>query len=135
MSRFTLALQLTLDSGLPITKGLALSLEATGNMHFASRAGGIVQSLKGGNTLYESLKASQLFDYEFLEMVANSEEVGSVPEMMRRLTNQYQEETSRNMKMLTRGAGAAIAVCVAVFIIFAIVRLFNVYLNALQLKF
>jgi type II secretory pathway component PulF len=130
MSRFTLALQMTLDSGLSITKALALSLKATGNAYFVSRSERVVQSLKSGETLHQALSASRLFDDEFLEMIISSEEAGSVPEMMRHLAAQYQEEAGRKLKMATGFATGAVMVLVAAFIIWAIFRLFiGVYLG------
>ncbi len=135
MSRFTLAMQLTLDSGLSITKALRLSFDATGNAFFGSRSDTVVQALKNGKTLYESLRTSRIFDDEFMEMIASSEESGSVPEMMRHLAVQYQEETARKMKLLTGVAGGAVWVCVAAFIIWAIFRLASIYLGALDGKF
>jgi type II secretory pathway component PulF len=131
MSRFTLALQLTLDTGLSITKALRLSLESTGNAYFASHADGVVLSLKNGASLHEALEASRLFSDEFLEMIASSEASGSVPEMMRHLAQQYQEETTRRMTLLTRVAGGAVWCGVAAFIIWAIFKLAFIYLNAL----
>jgi type II secretory pathway component PulF len=134
MSRFTLALQLTLDSGLSITKALQLSLDATGNAYFAAAADGIVRALKNGQTLHDALEASGLFSSDFLEMIASSEVSGSVPEMMRVLAQQYQEETARKMTMLTSGAAGAVWCGVAAFIIWAIFRLAGFYLDALDGK-
>jgi type II secretory pathway component PulF len=124
MSRFTLALQLTLDSGLSIGKALRLSLEATGNTYFASKSDVVLQALKNGETLHESLENSKLFTSEFLEMVVSSEASGSVPEMMRHLALQYQEEAGRKMTLLTRIAGGAVWCCVAGFIIFFVFRFY-----------
>jgi type II secretory pathway component PulF len=135
MSRLTLALQLTLDSGLPIGKALQLSLDATGNAYFAAAADGIVRALKNGQTLHEALEASGRFSGDFLEMIASSEASGSVPEMMRHLAQQYQEETARSMTMLTRVAAGAVWCGVAAFIIWAIFRLAGVYFDALDGKF
>ena len=44
--RFTMALRLTLDSGLSIVKGLKLSLRATGNAWFVSKSETITSALK-----------------------------------------------------------------------------------------
>jgi type II secretory pathway component PulF len=126
---------LTLDSGLSITKALQLSLDATGNAYFASRAEGVVHALKIGQTLHEALEASGLFTSDFLEMIVSSEASGSVPEMMRILGKQYQEETAQKMTMLTRVAGGAVWFGVAAFIIWAIFRLASVYFDALGGKF
>jgi type II secretory pathway component PulF len=131
MSRFTLALQLTLDSGLSITKALQLSLDATGNAFFASRAEGVVQALKNGKPLHEALEASGLFSSDFLEMIVSSEASGSVPEMMRHLGQQYQEETARKMTMLTRVAGGLVWASVAGFIIWAIFKFAFIYIEML----
>src|SRR5262249_42729972 len=124
MSRLTLAMQLTLDTGLPIAKGMRLSLQATGNAYFASRADGIVQSLKDGHPLHEALEASGLFTSDFLDMVVSSEASGTVPEMMRRLAEQYQEEAATRMTLLTRFAAGAVWCGVAGFIIWAIFSLY-----------
>ncbi|MBI2805708.1 MAG: type II secretion system F family protein [Planctomycetes bacterium] len=131
MSRLTLALQLTLDSGLSIGKALRLSLEATGNAHFVAHADDIVNAIKKGRPLHDALENSRLFGSDVLDMVVSAEASGSVPEMMRHLAQQYQEETGRRMTMLTRVAGGAVWCCVAGFIIWAIFSLYGIYFGAL----
>ena len=49
---------------------------------------------------------------------------GSVPEMMRHMAQQYQEEAGRKMTLLTRVAGGVVWCGVAAFIIWAIFRLY-----------
>lgn len=131
MSRFTLALQLTLDTGLAITRALRLSLNATGNAHFAGRADQVVLALKNGETLHEALRASKLFSEDFLNILASAEESGQVPEVMRRQARFYHEEASQKMKTLTLFAGLGVWACSAGFIIWAIFRLAGIYLGAL----
>jgi type IV pilus assembly protein PilC len=139
MSRFTLALQLTLDSGLPITKALRLSLEATGSSYFASHADIVVQALKDGNTLHDALETSGLFSEDFLEIILTAEESGRVPEVMKQQSQMYHEETARKMTGLTTVASGAVWLCVAGFIIFAIFKFYGFYIgmidNAAQGKF
>ncbi len=133
MSRFTLALQLTLDTGLSITNALRLSLNATGNAHFSSHADMVAQALKDGQTLYEALQATGLFSDDFLNMVASSEESGRVPEMMRHQAQYYHEEATRRMKTVTMLAAQGVWLCSAGFIIWAIFRLAGIYLDALKI--
>ena len=133
MSRFTLALQLTLDTGISIAKALRLSLESTGNAYFAAAHSGIALSLKNGRPLHEALQSSGFFDADFIDMVVSGEEGGRVPEMMRHLAEQYQDETKRRMTMLTGAATAVIGVGVAGFIIFFIFYFFiNNYLGMIN---
>jgi type IV pilus assembly protein PilC len=132
MSRFTIAMHMTLDSGLSITKALKLSLEATGNAYFASGADAVAQALKNGQSLHEALQKSGLFTDDFLEMILTSEESGRVPEMMKHQSNFYHEEASRKMRTLTMVAGGGVWLCVAVFVIAMIFRIFSVYLGILD---
>jgi type IV pilus assembly protein PilC len=132
MSRFTIAMHLTLDSGLSIGKALRLSLEATGNAYFASGADGVVQALKNGRPLHEALQASGLFTDDFLEMILTSEESGRVPEMMKHQSQYYHEEASRKMRTLTMVASGGVWFCVAAFVVAMIFKIFGVYLGILE---
>ncbi len=131
LSRFTLALQLTLDSGLPITKALKLSLQATANAAYAAKADVVVQSLKSGEPLYEALRRTGLFAPEFIDIVASSEEGGRVPEMMRHQAAYYQEESARRLTLLARAAAGLVWLANAAFIIWMIFRIAGAYIGAI----
>jgi type IV pilus assembly protein PilC len=131
MNRFTLALYITLDTGLSITKALRLSLNATGNAHFAAQGDVVVAALKSGKSLHEALVDSCLFSDDFLNLIASSEEGGRVPEMMRHQADYYSEETARKLTALTQAATTLVWLIYAGFVIFAIFKIANVYLSAL----
>jgi type II secretory pathway component PulF len=132
MSRLTLALQLTLDTGLSITRAVRLGLNATGNAYFSARANGVVAALKGGGPLHDALVDSGLFAEDFLGMVASAEVSGRLPEMMRHLAVQYHDEAARRMKTLTMLAGLGVWGSYAAFMIFLIFRIANVYFDSLR---
>ena len=131
MGRFTMALRLTLDSGLSIVKGLKLSLHATGNAWFASKADVISTALKNGDTLTDALMQSGLFDEEFLHIVAAAEEGGRVPEMMEHQAKYWHEEATRRLSTLARLATLALWMLYAGFMVYAIFQIASVYLGAL----
>jgi type IV pilus assembly protein PilC len=131
LSRFALALQLTLDSSLPIAKALRLSLRATGNAAYVVIADGVARVLKAGRSLYEALADSRLFSEEFLQVIATAEEAGSVPEAMRQQARYYQEEAARRLTALAGAASMGLWVLYAGFMIWAIFRIAQVYLSAL----
>jgi type II secretory pathway component PulF len=131
LGRFALALQLTLDSGLAIARGLRLSLRATGNAAFAAAADDVARVLKSGQTLTEALALSGLFSEEFMQITANAEEVGSVPEVMRQQARYYHEEAARRMTALARAGSMALWAVYAGFMIWMIFKIANVYLGAL----
>jgi type II secretory pathway component PulF len=131
LGRFTLALQLTLDSGLAIAEGLRLSLRATGNAAYAEASDGVGRVLKAGQTLTEALTQSGLFSGEFLAIVATAEEVGSVPEVMRQQAHYYHEESARRMTTLAKVASMGLWAIYAGFMVWMIFKIANVYLSAL----
>ena len=131
MSRFTMALQLTLDSGLSIVKALRLSLEATGNSYFVSRTAAITDALKRGEPLLAALTESKLFDAQFLQMVAAAEEGGRVPEMMAHQAEYYHEEASSRLATLTKLFSFLIWLLYAAFMVYAIFQIASLYLGAM----
>ncbi len=131
MGRFTMALQLTLDSGLSITKALRLSLQATGNALFVSKADLIAGALKNGETLAAALAESRLFEDEFLHIVAAAEEGGRIPEMMRHQTEFWHEEAARRLTLLARFLTGFLWLLYAGFMVYAIFQIAGVYFGAL----
>lgn len=131
MSRFTMGLRLTLDSGLSIVKAAKLSLEATGNAHFVSKGPIIAAALKEGEPLLEALTRSGLFDEHFLSMVAAAEEGGRVPEMMQHQTEYYHEESARRLTTLTKVLSMLVWLTYAGFMVYAIFQIAGIYFQAL----
>ncbi len=132
LARFTLALGLTLDTGLSVVKALRLSLRATGNAAYVSRTPLIVRSLKSGEDLSTALAGAQIFPPDFQNILAVSEEGGRVPEAMRHQAKRYQEEAVVRMTALTRAAGFGVWVIYAAFMVVLIMRLAGYYLQMLQ---
>jgi type IV pilus assembly protein PilC len=123
MTRFCLALQLLLDSSIPITQALSMALRATSNAAFVGRTGDVVRSLKAGDDLTVALVQSRVFSEEFLHIVAVGEESGQLPEVMRHQARHYQEETERRLTFLTQAASWGVWLAVAMLIIFLIFRI------------
>jgi type IV pilus assembly protein PilC len=131
LGRFTLALRLTLNTGMPITRALRLSLRATGNAAYQARTPVVVDALKKGEDLTLALTQTKLFPEDFRNIVAVAEESGSVPEVMEKQAQYYQEEAGRRLKNLARVAGWSVWLIYAVFMVFMIMRLAGSYLSAL----
>ncbi len=132
LGRFTLALMLTLDSGLPIGKALRLSLARRATRRTPRRPTAW-RVLKSGATLTEALTQSGLFHEEFLHIVATAEEVGRVPEAMRQQSEYYHEEAARRLTGLTRAAAKGVWLLYAAFMVWMIFKFANIYFGALHL--
>jgi type II secretory pathway component PulF len=131
LSRFCLALRLTLDSALPIVKALRLSFRATGNAAFQSEADRIARRVAKGAELAKAIGTNPIFPVEFLATLSVGEVSGQIPEVMAKQAEYYREETARRMKALTKTLGWGVYALVGVFIIAAIFRMAAVYVQAL----
>jgi type II secretory pathway component PulF len=133
MNRFTLAMQLTLDSSMPIAKALRLAFQATGNQAFAQQSEGVAQAVKQGQEITTALGRGWLLPRGFLDMVAIGEEGGNLVEIMRHQAAQYQEEAFRRMEILSRVATGAVWFAYATFMVGAIFSIARIYIGALHI--
>lgn len=132
MSRFCLALRLTLDSSMPAGKAIRRSLRATGNAAFQSQADKIVKRVEKGDEIAEAIGLNPIFPREFLGILSVAEVSGQIPEVMIKQTEYYREETIRRAKALTQAMAWGVYGMVAIFIIIAIFRIANVYVGAIN---
>lgn len=132
LSRFCLALRLTLETAMPTPTALKLSLKATGNAAFVAGSDVIVAGVKRGGELTAAMARSGLFPQEFLHVIAVGEESGRLTEVLEQQARHYEEESSRRLTILTWVAGALVWLTVAILIIIVIFRIFTSYLNLLD---
>jgi type II secretory pathway component PulF len=124
LQRFCLALRMVMETGMPVTTALRLSMRATGNAAFEARTDLVVQGVRSGDDLTVALANTRLFPYDFRNIVAVAEEGGRLVEVLRHQADYYEEEASRRMKLLTQAAAGGVWLCVAGLIIFMIFRIF-----------
>lgn len=132
IARFSWSFALTQQAGMSIQPSLETSFRATGNGAFIGAYPQVWAMVQAGEPLAYSLAESRLFPEEFLSMVEVAETSGTVPEMLDRLSSQFEEQARRAMAAMTTVLGWVIWGMVAVFIIFLIFRIILTYLNMLQ---
>lgn len=132
MSRFCVAMQVTLETAMPIDEALDLSLRATGNAAFAARSEQVQETLRSGEELTVALVETRLFTEEFQTIVATGEESGRLPEVMKHQAKYYEEEAERKLTIMTKLSSFGVWAVVAVIIIIAIFRIAMMYLNIIN---
>jgi type II secretory pathway component PulF len=130
--RFSLALQMTSGTGMPIGKAVELSLRATGNEAFMAAATAIVAWLEKGDELTRSLARGGVFSEEYLDMLAGAEESGRLDDVLEHQANYYAEESERRLTALTKAIGAAIWVLIGAILVFFIFRIASTYINLIN---
>jgi type IV pilus assembly protein PilC len=133
LTRFCLALRLTMETGMGIASALRLSMHATGNAAYVADTDLVRSGVRGGEDLEVALAKSNLFPADFLNIIATAEEGGRVPEVMRHQAEYYEDESRRRMTILTRAASWGLYLIIAAFLIFLIFRIFTrAYLNPIN---
>jgi type IV pilus assembly protein PilC len=132
MSRFCLAMKLTLDSSLSVFKAIKMSLRATDNEAFISQAEPIARRIKKGEELADAIGENPIFPREFHAALTVGEVSGQIPEVMARQAAYFQEEMVRRMKRLTWAMTGGVYAVVGIFMIVAIFRMFSGYAQALN---
>jgi type IV pilus assembly protein PilC len=124
LSRFCLALRLTMETGMSITRAMRLALAATGNAAYEIGESKVRASLKAGDDLTKALWDRALFPEEFQNIVAVAEESGRLHDVLDHQTEHYQDESRRRLLILTNVAAWGVWLLVAILIIIAIFRIF-----------
>ncbi|HWG44961.1 MAG TPA: type II secretion system F family protein [Gemmataceae bacterium] len=131
LARFCMALRLTTETGMSITKAMRLSLQATGNRAFTARSDDIEAKLRRGEDLTLALADNGLFPEDFQHMIVVAEESGTLDQVLTHQAAHYHEESGRRLAALTSLAGYGVWLFVALIIIMAIFRIANWYIGLL----
>ena len=132
IARFSWAYYLTQQSGMPVDRSLTSSLKATNNGAFQGATPLVCAGIREGEDLSVVLTASGLFPDDYLHMVSVAETSGTVPEMLHRLSPQFEEQARRSLKILTAAVSWLVWLLVATFIVFFIFRFFLWYVGMIN---
>jgi type IV pilus assembly protein PilC len=124
LSRFCLALRVTTETGMSITRAMRLALSGTGNAAYEAVQAKVSASLKAGDDLTTALADRTLFTEEFRNIIAVAEESGRLHVVLAQQTEHYQEEARRKLQAATFVLAALVWLSVAALIILAIFRIF-----------
>ena len=101
ISRFTRTLGTLVSSGVPILQALTIVKETAGNVIIASAVALVHESVKEGETITAPLEASRVFPPMVISMVDVGEQTGALPEMLLKISDNYEEEVDNAVSAMT----------------------------------
>jgi type II secretory pathway component PulF len=125
LTRFSIALQLMLETNLSVLRTMRLAFMATDNAAYVAAYPRVDAALRAGNNIATSLGSAGVFPEKFLSAMAVAEESGHMPEVLRHQADEYDEETRRRLATLNQIAGWLVWLGVAILMITAIIRVFS----------
>ena len=132
LSRLAWTLHLTLQAGMQIRRAVRLSLLSAQNARYVDQIPQVEQSIRDGNSLYETFLETDGYPAEFLDSLRVGEQSGQVVESMAILSRQYRERAAAALSTLTMIAGFLVWGAVATVIVILIFRIFSFYLGTIQ---
>jgi type IV pilus assembly protein PilC len=101
IARFTRTLGTLVSSGVPILQALTIVKETAGNVIIANAVGSVHESVKEGETITAPLEGSGVFPPMVVSMVDVGEQTGALPEMLLRISDNYDEEVDNAVAAMT----------------------------------
>ncbi|OUS30587.1 MSHA biogenesis protein MshG [Thalassotalea sp. 42_200_T64] len=101
LARFSHSFAIVLKAGVPITTGLNLIAESTGNSYMTDKIVGMRKNVETGETLLRTARTSGLFTPLVLQMIAVGEETGKLDELLENVAHYYEREVEYDLKTLT----------------------------------
>lgn len=101
LARFSKGFSLSLKSGIPVVQSLSTVQYILENAFFEKHIENIKQSIERGNTLYNSMKNTEVFESLVLEMISTGEESGALEEMCDEISHLYDQEIDYELNNLS----------------------------------
>ncbi len=101
IARFTRTLGTLVSSGVPILQALTIVKETAGNVIVSNAISGVHESVKEGETITAPLEASGVFPPMVVSMVDVGEQTGALPEMLLKISDNYDEEVDNAVASMT----------------------------------
>ncbi len=100
-ARFSRSFSLLLKSGVPLVDAMRLVGGAAGNEAVARSLRKVVRNIQEGDAISKTLKATNLFPDLLIQMATMGEEAGSLPDMLERVADYYDEEVDAAVSAIT----------------------------------
>ncbi len=97
ISQLMRTLHTLLAGGIPLVNAIDVAASAVGNTLISKRLENVSQHVKEGDTLWSSLQQTNLITHMAIEMVKVGEETGSLEEMLRNISDFYDEEIDTSL--------------------------------------
>jgi type II secretory pathway component PulF len=132
LSRFSRMFE-TLDrTGLPILRSLSLVSKTTGNVWVGGAIEKLSESVRRGRGLAAPMRESGVFPPMVVQMVATGEESGALDDMLRQVSEYYDQEVEYAVKNLTSMIEPILLLVLGTGVVFLIIAIIMPYMSILS---
>jgi type IV pilus assembly protein PilC len=124
VGRLTRTLGTLLSSGVPILQSLTIVRDTTGNLVVSKALQSVHEAVKEGEGMTQPLSQCPVFPPMVVSMVEVGEETGSLPDMLNRIANTYDDEVDNAVAGLTAAIEPALIIFLAVVVGTIVIAMF-----------
>jgi MSHA biogenesis protein MshG len=117
LSRFARNFASMLSAGMPVTNALTVVADATDNAWISKHIKDMRSGIERGESLLRTARQSNMFTPLILQMIAVSEETGSVDEMLINVADFYDEDVDYGLKRLAESIEPILIVAMGVLVL------------------
>lgn len=122
-ANFARTLSNLLINGVPVLKALDIVKKTANNAVLEREIGRLKERVTDGSSLSRPLAESGVFPDLFTDMLAVGEEAGQVPRSLAQIARRYDEELTRNIKLLTTVIEPVLMVLIAAAVAFVAISM------------
>jgi type IV pilus assembly protein PilC len=124
VGRFTRTLGELMDSGVPVLQALTIVGETSGNTVIETAVHDVHDAVKEGENIAPTMNSTGFFPPMVISMVEVGEETGELPQMLRRIADNFDDEVDNAVAGLTSTIEPLLIVFLAVIVGVIVVALF-----------
>lgn len=124
LERMASTLSILFESGVPIVYALDVAIRGMGNSVIEDKLMIIKEKVKSGSSLASEFAATGFFPPMVIEMASIGEEVGKLPEMFRKISEQYKTQLEVGLERFTAAFEPIMIVVMGIGVGFLVIALF-----------
>jgi type IV pilus assembly protein PilC len=124
VAQFSRILSTLLTGGIPLVQGLETAAQSLGTPLLRKALDGVAKSVREGQPLSASLKATGLFPPLSIDMIEVGESTGALPAMLSSVAEFYEEDVNTRMTAALSLIEPAIMIFMGIFVAFVLIALY-----------
>ena len=132
MARFGRAFGALYRGGVPMTEAMKMAADACGNEYLRAKMQPAVKELETGRSFTDTLRDTDAFNPIVLDMVATGETTGNLDQMLGRMAEFYEGESTTKTTQLGYLSGVIIGILVALYIGYIVINFYTGYFGGIS---
>jgi type IV pilus assembly protein PilC len=130
--RLCWGLDLTMSTGMDVERAVELTFKGVNYAPISENMEKVVEVIRRGGDLTEAFSVARYIDADLLLSIETGDRSGSLPELMRKMTDRYLQESLTNLRIVSTVGGFIVYGLIMALVVFLIFRVASFYIGILN---